>query len=726
MMNNQLVGPFTNLARILSRTWNVNVVPSGFGARTDGHRIFIPFNADFVKPETGQVLHGLLDHELLHVLHERTHEESGKRTPLQILGTVPKRLARWLNVVMDTSIEAHCTLPGMIENLAYKNELLLARPGATSGERGIQRVFIGLSRRVRGYSPPKGLEWVGDFLKDEIEQARVLEWGEDLLALACAIMDKLASKPETEGEEPEAKSEGGEGEEGEGEEGEGEEGEGEEGDDAKAGAPPFPGTEEDSEKEDDEAEPESEPGDDEEEESGVSSSKDDESEDETEDGDDETSDSGEETDDSEDETDGAEGDTEDSDDETGSGDETEDEDGDDETEENDDEASGSEDDGEDEESAPASGSELPDEDDSPDDEEDGSDVESPADYGSDEDDDEKAPDYSKYEGEDPGDDLDDLRAHLESLVKEDTAGMYVPDPRAVELDRWIVWTAEDLKAEEELKEGTGRSWGDYQKLFEAGESAIGTLKARQLMYLQAKGRSQLRVDAEEGDLDAQVLPMVRMGHRNVFMGTTKTPELNTDVEILLDLSGSMDWGAKDRALSVAAVALAESLESGRVPSEFVGFHNRHVESLLDLRSRTPDTVQRQPFEFIVFKGWGESLRDCRKRFEHMYARHDNVDGEAVLTVARRLSARRARRKVLLVASDGNPQCYGTSPFQLFEHLKQSVRRVTSVGIEVIALGIQTDVVKQFYNKETGAKHIVINRISDLPGQLFGALGFMPR
>ena len=66
-----LNGPFTKIARAMSRHWNVRIVPSGARCDTDGATIRIPYTADYLPAEKRQALHGMLDHEVAHVAEER-------------------------------------------------------------------------------------------------------------------------------------------------------------------------------------------------------------------------------------------------------------------------------------------------------------------------------------------------------------------------------------------------------------------------------------------------------------------------------------------------------------------------------------------------------------------------------------------------------------------------------------------------------------------------------
>ncbi|WP_421702078.1 cobaltochelatase CobT-related protein [Aliiroseovarius sp.] len=74
---------------------------------------------------------------------------------------------------------------------------------------------------------------------------------------------------------------------------------------------------------------------------------------------------------------------------------------------------------------------------------------------------------------------------------------------------------------------------------------------------------------------------------------------------------------------------------------------------------------------------------------------ENVDGEALLWAAERLRAHPARKKVLLVVSDGAPVDDGTiasnQPNILEDHLSHTVQALSNEGITCAALGLDYDI-----------------------------------
>ena len=196
--------------------------------------------------------------------------------------------------------------------------------------------------------------------------------------------------------------------------------------------------------------------------------------------------------------------------------------------------------------------------------------------------------------------------------------------------------------------------------------------------------------------------------------------------LLWDCSGSM--GSSDRrtdkaALArLAAVAFHEALNKAHVVHEVLGFNSVGgtpeglVRAVGEAGDRGEDLDRYSRLEdidnLIVFASFGQA--DGRAICEITGAA-SNRDGEAVLWAARRLAQRLEPRKILIVGSDGQPQ---GGRFHRTEqnYLRETVRRVTSAGIEVIGLGIMDQSVKQYYEQ-----WVLVQDIRDLPKAVLGQI-----
>jgi cobalamin biosynthesis protein CobT len=200
-----LNGPFTKIARAMSRNWGVRIIPSGTRCSTNGSTIRIPYTADYLAEEKRQVLHGMLDHEVSHVAEEREHREAGRETPLELLRRTSNRtVGMMFNVFEDVRIERKYSerFPGVAENLDVTNRdsVELHRKRTRAGHKpNFWRMFgCGIILKARdcdvGCLPAEVLPYL-DLVTDEIKAIRRPGlWGEDSLAIAKRAYDKVKDK----------------------------------------------------------------------------------------------------------------------------------------------------------------------------------------------------------------------------------------------------------------------------------------------------------------------------------------------------------------------------------------------------------------------------------------------------------------------------------------------------------------------------------------------------
>lgn len=536
-----LNGPFTKIAKVMSKNFNIRIEPSGFQCCTDGEVIRIPFNADYLPVGKRELLNGLLDHEVCHVSEEREHTLFGKTRPLELMkGEKNTTIQLLFNAFEDVRIERKYSLKwrGVAENIRAINEdavlQLRADPKRMENFWHVVACYIILNTRAlpTDWLPEKIMAKCA-LIQPEIDASEDCHWGEDCLALARIVYEKLRKDAEDE----------------------------------------------EREKRDDE-------------------------------------------------------------------------------------------DGE-EEIVINTDAILPD--------------------------------------ADVLDLLDLTKTTMETsacrLAGSDE--MYVPNPEIQKMDQWRK-PAKEAKADE-----------FYVKAKDQVAAQIGAMRAKQLAYYQTISRRKVTGGLEQGTLEDHSLASVRFGNRNVFSETRRGRMLDTAIEVLIDLSGSM--GHSDHPTHPAyyaartAIALAESWSSLRMPYEMIGFHNPG-----EVMCCPPPVgmIARPIFEFKIFKGWDESLGACRGRFSQIRGETQNADGEAVMAAACRLAPRKEARRILVVLSDGAPMCPGISSSQNDKYLKKVVGQISRAGIEVIGIGANTDAVTSFYNKSTGATNLVVKDLNLLATTVF--------
>jgi cobalamin biosynthesis protein CobT len=617
---------FESIARAMARNYQISVVPSGYDCATDGERIVIPFASDDFKDADIQILNGLLDHEVGHIIEERRHREAEKKTPLEILRTVVDQNERYFfNVLEDIRMERvfGADHVGVGENIARLNlhGAKLWRQRQTRGELNFWVALgAGITERCLGADTswlPTKIQECLDALQPEIEKAHALKWGSDSYALARAIITKIKEKAEEEKREEKESIEDGIGDE--------------------------------HEHGDDDDKEESDSGSGSEEAEGKEGAVDDVESDESED---------------------AEG--EDLDDE-----------------------------GEDEGESASDAYELE------------SDV--------DENDAESEDLGGEGEGEpslaeqvacdaDITDLVDEARHEVSTVARRDAEenDRYIPDPRAVALDHL-----------DKVETGSATV---YRECKERVQDQIAGMKGRLLAILRARMPEHEIGGLRHGRLDTRRLGMLVAGSINVFKKEVAGEKIDTAVEFLVDMSGSMGPGENPVCCAYyarhMALALAETFDALQIPFELIGFD---TESCHRSVSKPSDYYTRNaPMRYFGFKLFDQPYRSVKNSLMSITGHEDNDDGEAVLFVAKRLSTRTESRKLLFVLSDGRPSTIGGrgESGTLGDHLRDAIKKATSQGIEVFGIGANSKYVSEYYNESTGAKNVVINDLQKLDKETY--------
>lgn len=319
----------------------------------------------------------------------------------------------------------------------------------------------------------------------------------------------------------------------------------------------------------------------------------------------------------------------------------------------------------------------------------------------------------------PGEEPDDtdllagMRSAIEDYVIQDARafGRYIPHPKAHALD--------------EVREADG-ALRVYKEAFDEVIPQIRALRQKQRALVSSYARRRVRPGLDRGEIDDTTVADVRLGSTDVFSELTRKRLLDTAICGLVDCSGSM--GDNRHPMCGAyyalrtAVALAESWSALGVANEWLGFTALdHIDPGI-----TPDELDgpffcRPPLCHLVFKAYGERLRDVRERFGGIIGRGSNVDGEAVLWAWRRLIVRAEKRRILVVVSDGQPAssngCRASlqiaDELAMQTHLRDVIKAATQSGVEVIGIGAGTSLPRAYFNKDTGAKFVYVRNIGTL-------------
>lgn len=224
-----------------------------------------------------------------------------------------------------------------------------------------------------------------------------------------------------------------------------------------------------------------------------------------------------------------------------------------------------------------------------------------------------------------------------------------------------------------------------------------------------------------GRLHAPSLHRLRVNDDRVFSRKHEHKSKETAVTLLIDNSGSMQ-GKKIELAMTAGYALASTLERVGMASEVIGFTtgcgDRNYYALRSAVQEDGGFYHRfMPIVMPIYKEFDERINSVVKaRIAYMaYAQLGmvaNIDGESLEYAAIRLMKRREPRKVILVLSDGAP----SGAQNAGAHLKKVAADLNKMGIDCVAIGIQDDSVRHFYDR-----YVVLKDARELPGLVMNEL-----
>lgn len=261
---------------------------------------------------------------------------------------------------------------------------------------------------------------------------------------------------------------------------------------------------------------------------------------------------------------------------------------------------------------------------------------------------------------------------------------------------------------------------------------VGPLQKTLERLVLSKTKSRNLPGQRSGRVNSASLFKLKTGDTRVFKRKEYTPGKDVAVSLVVDCSGSMNYGdGAMRRITVAmcaAYAMSSVLSRLNIRNEVVGFTTRgrgiprkYWDDLENAERALGRNFSRtEPLSTVLFKQFNEPLTAEQKRrfaftaFEADFLRN-NVDGESVVIAAKRLLQQSSNGKKMIVLSDGSPLADGINS-HICADLKRSVKEIEASGIDVFGIGIQTRDVKDYYKN-----HQVINDTKDLPNALMNQL-----
>lgn len=268
------------------------------------------------------------------------------------------------------------------------------------------------------------------------------------------------------------------------------------------------------------------------------------------------------------------------------------------------------------------------------------------------------------------------------------------------------------------------------KLLEGTSSTLAVMRnrlERLLLSKQLEGREEKRGG---GKLNQKRLVNAYNGDDNVFTKRVDDTAINTAVQLVVDMSGSMS-GVKINLALQSALLLAETLSKFGVPFEIIGFRTGSLSTALERNYKSSTernamtasisrgTHRRDAILMMYFKQFSKRYQTSLEGLGWMFSGGANADGESLLYASESLMKRPEPKKLMMVLSDGEPafNYSGCDDKAVDTHLKNTVVSLTEKGIDVIGIGIMSDSVRSYYKN-----NFVVRKIEDLPSRVLEEIG----
>ncbi len=291
--------------------------------------------------------------------------------------------------------------------------------------------------------------------------------------------------------------------------------------------------------------------------------------------------------------------------------------------------------------------------------------------------------------------------------KPDLSGKSIFPPKNILNDRIYIPSDEDIST--------------YNSTRTNASSQILALKKMFRIYLQAQTKkSQLR-GLEEGKLDHQRLYVAATGANTIFKDQTIKLLPETAIELMIDMSGSMN----ENISRTAAIILAEALSSiPQIKLSISGFTTNNLgrENIFKYYNRhniSPNSGRQCGMDILQFKNFSEAYAKCKSKLGAITSDGDTPLGDAYGKSLEHILPRPEIRKIIFLITDGRPGFpHGAnhSDYLLMKkiHLTAKRYKVQTLGLGIGNCEFLSDYFDQVIN---------IKKIQDLPTQLLIALKF---
>jgi cobalamin biosynthesis protein CobT len=291
-------------------------------------------------------------------------------------------------------------------------------------------------------------------------------------------------------------------------------------------------------------------------------------------------------------------------------------------------------------------------------------------------------------------------------------------------DRYLIYSTEG-DVIENIKDGDRVG---YRQFMSETSSMVSTIKRKMARSMLSSNVSRWAGDKTRGKINPRAVFRVPLGtSKRVFRQKVQSEDFNTVVEIMVDHSGSMSGPRLSLAGRTVAV-LGEVLNQLSVPFSVTGFSTGDWDEASNRKRGAPPEARKMYTRWGnlwigVYKDYNESWAKAAPRVMQMVRneRANTYDGESLRWGTQRLLRRSEKRKILFWLNDGQPCPNGGDDSQAHRQYASDCAKDAEKAVELMAVGIQTDAVKQYYKN-----YVVVNNLDDLPGVCLNELDALLR
>jgi cobalamin biosynthesis protein CobT len=311
---------------------------------------------------------------------------------------------------------------------------------------------------------------------------------------------------------------------------------------------------------------------------------------------------------------------------------------------------------------------------------------------------------------------------LENDAKISSTGEMIKEAASLEFkgrDSYLVNTTEGDKMEV-ISDGDRVAYKEF--MLEA-RSMVSVMKRKMSRSLLSSNVSRWEGDKTRGKINPRAIFRVSLGtSKRVFRQKVESEDFDTAIQIMVDHSGSMS-GPKLDIAAKTSIIIGEIANQLGIPFSVMGFStdDSHTASV---RRNAASQEERN-----TYSRWGNQWIGVYKEFDELWMqnshklinmvhnqRHNTYDGESLRFAAQRLLGRKEKRKILFWLNDGEPCPNSHDNMEAHVEYAKLCAQEVEKRVELLAVGIQTDAVKNFYSN-----YIVVNDVNDLPTLCLGQL-----